>query len=103
MGRIRNTLITSAVAGIALAGLAGPASAGVDPALNNPAYYGANCTKVEFVDGTKTYFVPANTTVYIKAGTVIYTFSGGATGQTVTIPKDISFVITCPPVVYPPS
>jgi hypothetical protein len=104
MGRIRYTLITGAVAALAVATFgAAPASAGVDPTLNNPAHYGANCTKVEYVDGTKTYFVPANTTVYIKAGTVVYPFSGGATGQTVTLPKDISFVITCPPVVYPPS
>ncbi len=99
MGRIRTTLITSAVTGIAMVGLAAPASAGVDPALNNPANYGPTCTKVEYVDGTKTYTAPAGSTVYIKAGTVIYQLDGG---ETITLAKDISFVITCPPV-YPPS
>ncbi len=41
MGRIRSILITSAVTGIAMVGLAAPASAGA-PGPNNPVYYGTD-------------------------------------------------------------
>ena len=92
-------LIAGAVAGMALtATLAGTALAGPggdNP--NNPAYYGAGCTKVEYVDGTTSYLVPAGVTVYIKAGTVIYPFGPYAVDTLVEVPtgKDISFVISC--------
>ena len=98
--RIRNALITGAVVSVALAGLAGPAVAGVSNP-NDPAYYGPDCTKVEYVAGTTTYFVAPGTVVYIKAGTVITRYEGGTEGQYVTLSKDISFVITCPPPTYP--
>jgi len=94
MLRIRKAMIAGAFAGVALtATLAGTALAGPGDNPNNPAYYGPDCTKVEFVDGTTTYVVPAGVTVYIKAGTVITSYTGPTT---VTLDKDISFVITCP-------
>jgi hypothetical protein len=99
MLRSRKTLIAGAFAGMALtATLAGTALAGPVDNPNNPAYYGPNCTKVEFVDGTTTYVVPAGVTVYIKAGNVITSYTGPIT---VTLDKDISFVITCPPTPSP--
>ncbi len=102
MALIRNALITGAVAGMALAGLAAPASAAVNP--NDPAYYGTDCSKVEYVDGTKSYVVQPGDTVYIKTGTVITAYTN-TTGAPVTLyfAKDISFVITCPGEPYPPS
>ena len=104
MVRIRKALIASTFAGLALSAAAFPAWAGVNPELNNPAYYGSNCTKVEYVDGTTSYVVQPGDTVYIKTGTVItaYTNSTGAP-VTLTFSKDISFVITCPGTPYPPS
>ena len=95
MLRSRKAMIAGAFAGMALAGtLAGTALAVPGQNPNDPLYYGPNCTKVEFVDGTTTYVVPAGVTVYIKAGTVITSYTGPTT---VTLDKDISFVITCPP------
>jgi phage baseplate assembly protein gpV len=100
MPRIRKALIAGAVAGLALAGgLAGPAAAVPGQNPNDPAYYGPDCTKVEYVDGTTTYTVAAGTVAYIKAGTQITRVVGPAT---ITLDKDISFVITCPYSVYPP-
>ena len=49
---------------------------------------------MEFVDGTTTYVVPDGVTVFIKAGTMITVLPVRPT--TVTLDKDISFVITCP-------
>jgi hypothetical protein len=96
MLRIRKALIASAVAGLALAGsLAGPAVAVDNP--NDPATYGPDCTKVEFVDGTTSYVVQPGDTVYIKTGTVITSYTNNTTEPvTLTFDKDISFVITCP-------
>lgn len=93
MASIRRTLVVCAAASLTLAGLAAPAAAkGHNP--NDPAFYGEDCTKVEYVDSdSDTFVVPANTTVYVKAGTVIYTFTAG---QVVVVPKDISYVISCP-------
>ena len=52
--------------------LAGPALAGTaNP--NDPGYYGPDCTKVEFVDGTTSYDVQPGDTVTIKTGNVITT------------------------------
>jgi hypothetical protein len=104
MLRIRKALIAGAVAGLGLMGLAGPAVAGVDPNLNNPAHYGTNCTKVEYVDGTKSYVVQPGDTVYIKTGTVITAYTNTTSAPvTLYFDKDISFVITCPGTTYPPS
>ena len=87
-------LIAGAVAGMALtATLAGTALAGPDVKPNDPATYGPNCTKVEFVDGTTTYEVPEGVTVHVKAGNVITSYTGP---DTVNLDKDISFIITCP-------
>lgn len=102
MSRIRRILAAGAIAGIALTGLAGSAAAGPGNP-NDPLTYGPDCTKVEYVDGTTSFYVAPGTTVYIKVGTQILTFSGGLYGQTVYLDKDISFVITCPGPVYPPS
>ena len=103
MVRIK-ALVASAFVGFALTAVASPAMAGVNPVLNDPAHYGSNCTKVEYVDGTTSYVVQPGDTVYIKTGTVItaYTNTTGAP-VTLTFPKDISFVITCPGTSYPPS
>ena len=63
-------MIAGAFAGMALAGtFAGTALAvpGANP--NDPAYYGPNCTKVEFIPGDHDHVVPAGVTVYIKAAT----------------------------------
>jgi hypothetical protein len=97
MARIRKSLIASAVAGLALTGLAGPAFAGVDPNLNHPAHYGPDCTKVEYADGTTSYAIQPGTTAYIKIGTVVYPNTNlSAVPVTIYFDKDISFVITCP-------
>jgi len=99
MLRIRKALIAGAFAGMAVAGtLAGTALAvpGANP--NDPAYYGPNCTKVEYVDGTTSLVVQPGVTVYIKYGTTIQTYTNITNAPvTLTFPKDISFVITCPP------
>lgn len=104
MVRIRKALIASVISGLALTGLAGPAMAvpGANP--NDPAYYGEDCTKVEFVDGTTSYVVQPGDRVIIKTGTLVtdYTNNTGAP-VTLTFAKDISFVITCPGEPYPPS
>ena len=91
-------LIAGAVAGMALtATLAGTALAGPGNNPNDPAYYGPNCAKVEFVDGTKTYVVQPGVTVYIKTGTVITAYTNTTYAPvTLYFDKDISFVITCP-------
>jgi hypothetical protein len=95
MLRSSKALIAGAVAGIAFAGtLAGTALAGPGVNPNDPATYGPGCTKVEFVDGTTTYEVPAGVIVYIKAGPGDPVQYIGPT--TVTLDKDISYVITCP-------
>jgi hypothetical protein len=96
MVRIRKALIAGAVAGLALTGLAGPAVAGISNP-NNPGYYGEDCTKVEYVDGTTSYIVQPGDTVYIKTGTVITPYTNTTTEPvTLYFDKDISFVITCP-------
>jgi len=83
--------------GIALAGMAGPASAGVNSALNHPSYYessGVTCTKVEYRDGLKYYAVPSGARfVVIKTGTMYTTLNYSESPM--TFAKDISFVITC--------
>jgi hypothetical protein len=102
MLRIRKALIAGAVAGLAVTGLTGTAVAGVSTNPNNPAYYGPNCTKVEYVDGTTSYVVQPGDTVYIKTGTVITPYTNTTSEPvTLTFDKDISFVITCPGQPYP--
>ena len=99
MLRSRKTAIAGAFAGMALAAtLAGTALAVPSDNPNDPAYYGPNCTKVEYVDGTTSLVVQPGVTVYIKYGTTIQTYTNITNAPvTLTFPKDISFVITCPP------
>lgn len=104
MSRIKKSLAVAALAVTALAGLAGPAAAGVDSTLNHPSTYeseGVTCTKVNFVDGTTYYEVPEGVLfVVIKTGT---TYTTLVSGDSLTFPKDISFVITCVGDHNPPS
>lgn len=97
---VRRPLAISALTGLTLAALASPAAAGqpVNPEWHNPAYWGDGCSKVEYDYDTRTLDVAPGTMVVVKAGTMYYEYSGGFYGQTVEFPKDISFVITCPPV-----
>jgi hypothetical protein len=91
-------LIAGALAGMAVtAALAGTAIAGPGDNPNDPAHYGPDCAKVEYVDGTKSYVVQPGDTVYIKTGTVITPYTNNtAAPVTLDFDKDISFVITCP-------
>lgn len=92
---------SAAIAGcaVAIAGIAGPAAAGVNPLLNQESYWEDggtyDCTKMEYVDGTFSAEVPDGAAfIVVKAGTVVtQVFAdeyGGYTGD-----KDISFIITC--------
>lgn len=101
---IRKTLIAGGIAGLALAAAAAPAMAGSHSNPNNPAYYGSDCTKVEYVDGTKSYAVQPGDAVYIKTGTTITAYTNTTDAPaTLTFAKDISYVITCPGTQEPPS
>ena len=57
-----------------------------------------------YVDGTTSYVVEPGVTVYIKTGTLITPYTN-TTGAPVTLyfDKDISFVITCPPISETPT
>ncbi len=88
----------TALAALALVAGAASASAGVDPALNNPDYYespGVECTKVEYADGMKSFTVASGATYHVKAGTRITMVTASQYGYTYTSAKDISFIITC--------
>lgn len=104
MSRLMRALATGAVACVALTGFAaGPAAAaGVNPAMNQPSSWGTSCVKVEYTKATRTLWIKANTRVIIKAGTVYHQFAAKTYGRTVTVPKDISFVISCPTTPTPP-
>jgi hypothetical protein len=97
----------AAFAAIAFVTTAGSASAGVDPALNNPEYWENGgqyeCSKVEYADGLKSFTRATGVAFYvIKAGTDVKVVSGGyGSGyDTYTSVKDISYIITCVPTPY---
>ena len=91
---------------IAIAGVASPAFAGVDPELNHTSYWEQNglysCTKVELGDGTTTATVPSGAAfIVVKAGTeVTQVWPGIYGGGVYDGTKDISFIITCWPVYH---
>ncbi|CAL8968444.1 hypothetical protein CELL_00259 [Cellulomonas sp. T2.31MG-18] len=90
---------------IAIAGVATPAFAGVDPALNHESYWEQNglytCTKVELTDGTTTASVPAGAAfIVVKAGTEVTQVWPGIYGGVYSGDKDISFIITCWPIYH---
>jgi hypothetical protein len=99
MLRSRKAIIAGAFAGMALAGtFAGTALAVPGENPNDPAHYGPNCTKVEYVDGTTSFVVQPGVRVIIKTGTTLTDYTNTTDEPvTLTFPKDISFVITCPP------
>ena len=93
---------TLAAAGLAAATLlvsAAPAVAGVNPALNKPAYYeseGVTCEKWEYRDGTHMFMAPSGAVlVVIKAGQMVTEYEGGDLYYPIHSDKDISFVIVC--------
>jgi hypothetical protein len=102
--RVTRTL-TVLSAGLALAAIAGPASALTSPEQNLPEFWQTDtttCTKVELVDGIGSWVLPAldegsYALLVIKAGTVSTVVDEPQAGVAYAPAdgKDISHVITC--------
>lgn len=105
MARTMRVLTLATLTGIALGGLASPASARpVDPVTHTTAYWEARlsaeagfevtCHKTELKDGTRTLETADALFVWVKAGREYYWLPDAVEGL-LTTSKDISFVITC--------
>lgn len=97
MSRLTRTLATASLAGLAITGLASAASAGVDPALNNPSNWEDggtySCSKVEYADGLHHADLPEGAAfLVVKAGTAVTQVY-----YDTHFDKDISYIITCYP------
>lgn len=76
--------------------LALPVNAQVNPEENDPAYWGANCFKVEFDGDARFLQVDADyALVVIKAATINHTFYDVRAGDILPVPQGISHVIYC--------